>query len=88
MKLAVVSPRQDTTVLRDPEAPDGAGSLVLEVDVDPPVEQVVWYVDDEPFAVVEPPYTARWPLVAGEHVFEARLPWRPERSGPVRVVTR
>jgi penicillin-binding protein 1C len=56
--------------------------------VDPPVAQVVWYVDGEPFEVSDYPYTARWPLRAGEHRIEARLPYRPERSGPVAVVVR
>jgi penicillin-binding protein 1C len=58
------------------------------VAVEPPVAEVVWYVDGAPWLVVGPPYEARWPLVPGEHTFEVRLPWRPERSAVARVLAR
>ena len=54
--------------------------------VDPPVDEVLWVVDGVPFAVVAAPYATRWPLSPGEHTFEARLPWRPERSGSATVL--
>ncbi len=88
VRLSVVSPVDGAEVTRDPEAPPGMSSLRLSVSVHPPVDQVVWYVDGAPYAVVGPPYEARWALAPGEHVFEAGLPWRPEKSGAVRVVAR
>ena len=33
----------------------------------------LWYVDGAPFQVADYPYTVRWRLAAGEHVFQARL---------------
>jgi hypothetical protein len=38
-----------------------------------PRAQVVRYVDGGPFQVADYPYTVRWRLAAGEHVFQARL---------------
>ncbi len=54
--------------------------------VEPPVEQLVWYVDGEPFATVDRPYAARWPLAPGEHRIEARVPFSAARSRSVRIV--
>jgi hypothetical protein len=52
---------------------------------DPPVAQIVWYVDGRAWKLVDRPYTARWPLTPGEHLIEARLPDVEGRSGTVRV---
>jgi penicillin-binding protein 1C len=49
------------------------------------VEQVLWTVDGEPFALAEHPYTVRWPLLPGEHRIQAELPYSQVRSQPVRV---
>jgi len=86
IRLDIVAPRDGTHVLPDPEVPPGQDTMRLQVAVDPPVPQVVWFVDGTPFAVVDHPYVARWPLVPGEHTFEARVPYRDEASAPVRVI--
>lgn len=86
--VSVLSPQDGMHVIRDPEVPADRATLRLQAAVDPPVEQVVWLVDGTPFAVVGHPYAVRWPVQAGTHTFEARLPYRPERSGAVRVVAR
>ncbi len=72
-------------VLRDPEAPPGRSTLALTVTVDPPTEQVVWYVDGEPWMISDYPYTARWPLIAGAHTFQARTPFTNSRSQLVSI---
>ncbi len=59
--------------------------MALRAVVDPPVEQLVWYVDGAPYQVADYPYTVRWPLAPGEHSFQARLPFAEERSNLVRV---
>jgi penicillin-binding protein 1C len=86
IRLAITSPEPQARLLRDPEAPPGRSTLALRAVVDPPVEQVVWYVDGRPFQVVPYPYTARWPLAPGEHTFQLRLPFRREASPPVTVL--
>ncbi|TNE88971.1 MAG: hypothetical protein EP330_13045 [Deltaproteobacteria bacterium] len=86
-QVEVLSPRDGDHLLRDPEAPDGAGTVLLAAAVDPPGSQVVWYVDGEPWKVVDAPYTARWPLEPGEHVLEARLPFD-ARGAKVRITAR
>ncbi|MCB9677778.1 MAG: transglycosylase domain-containing protein [Alphaproteobacteria bacterium] len=88
VSVAVLSPRDGTRVVRDPEVPADRSTLRLAAAVDPPGEQVVWLVDGEPFAVVDYPYTARWPVQPGDHTFEARLAYRPEKSAPVKVEAR
>lgn len=82
--LNLTAPEAGLRILVDPEAPADRSTLALRVTVDPPVEQVVWYVDGEPFEVVDYPYTTRWPIVPGEHTFQARLPFR---DGASKVVT-
>jgi penicillin-binding protein 1C len=83
--VRILSPRQGLRVLRDPESTPSGNTLVLEAAVDPQVEQVVWYVDGAPFAVADYPYTTRWPLSPGEHVFQARVPYSTAASLAVRV---
>jgi penicillin-binding protein 1C len=85
--IAITSPTDGDRILRDPEIPAELATLTLSVEVDRAVDQVLWTVDGEPFALVQAPFTTRWPIVPGEHVFEARVPYHGARSGPVRVVT-
>jgi penicillin-binding protein 1C len=49
------------------------------------VPQLVWYLDGRPLATVERPYTLRWQLEPGEHVFQARVPFSEARSPLVRI---
>jgi penicillin-binding protein 1C len=88
VRLRVTSPEAGVELLRDPETPARLATLALEAIADPPVEQVVWYVDGQPFAVADYPYSTRWPLAPGAHTIQARLPFRPEASAAVRVVVR
>lgn len=83
--LSVTAPEPGLKILRDPETPVGRSTLALSATVDPPTDQVVWYVDGVPFRVVDYPYTARWPLAPGEHSFQVRLPFRDAASSVVRV---
>ena len=85
VSLEVLSPRTGMRVIRDPEVPVNQATLRLQASVEPPVDQVVWFVDGEPFAVVGHPYVARWPVQAGSHEFEVRLPYRSESSASVRI---
>ncbi|MES2638035.1 MAG: transglycosylase domain-containing protein [Myxococcota bacterium] len=83
--VRVLAPADGQHVVRDPEARAGRATLALEATVEPPVAQLLWYVDGEPFAVVDAPYTVRWPLTPGEHHFEARVPFTPIGSNTARV---
>ena len=84
-QVRITSPEPGLRVLRDPDAPLATATLALSAVVDPPTAQVVWYVDGGPFRVADYPYSARWPIAAGEHVIEARLPFVEVGSAPVRV---
>lgn len=67
------------------DSEDAGTTVGLEADVDPPVAQVVWVIDGEPFATVDWPYATRWPITPGEHRIEARVPFTTVKSGSVRV---
>jgi len=84
-QLRVVSPEEDTRLVRDPEAPAGQSTLALRVVVEPPVEQVLWTVDGEPFQLADPPYTVRWPMTVGDHRIQAEVPYTRARSRTVQV---
>ncbi|MCB9763091.1 MAG: transglycosylase domain-containing protein [Alphaproteobacteria bacterium] len=86
--LRVTAPSDGVKLIRDPEIPAPQATLALRAAVDPPVEQVVWYVDGEPFIVADYPYTARWPLTPGTHRIEARLPFTTLASEAVVVEVR
>jgi penicillin-binding protein 1C len=85
-EVEIVSPEPGLRLLFDPETPRAQNTLALTAVVEPPVEQLVWYVDGQPFATVDRPYAARWPLAPGEHRIEARVPWSAARSRSVRIV--
>ena len=84
-RIAIVSPEDGARLLLDPETPAALATLALAAEVDPPAAQLVWYVDGQPFEVADAPYSARWPLAAGEHVIQARLPFSQLSSRPVRI---
>jgi len=84
-RVAITSPQAGSHLLRDPETPTPLATLALSVTVDPPAPQVVWLVDGRPWKIVDYPFSARWPLAVGEHVFQARVPALGAVSGGVRV---
>ncbi len=84
-RLAIVSPLPGGSFFRDPETPPELSTLPLEAVVDPPSEQLLWYIDGRPFKLVDNPYTARWPLSPGVHSIQIALPFRDIRSSPVRI---
>jgi len=85
VRITVTSPTAGTSILRDPETPPSQATLALAAIVDPPAAQIVWYVDGKPWRIVDHPYTTRWPLVPGQHVFQARVPRAMASSVAVEV---
>lgn len=85
VRITVTSPSAGVSILRDPETPPEQATLALSAVVDPPAAQVVWYVDGKPWRIVDHPYTTRWPLAPGEHVFRARVPRATASSAAVHV---
>jgi penicillin-binding protein 1C len=85
VRLRVASPRNGTRLLPDPETPPGLSTLALQAVVEPPVPQVLWYVDGNPFRLVDYPYEARWPLTAGAHTFQVRVPFTRVVSSTARI---
>lgn len=62
--------------------------MALNAVVTPKVEQVVWYINGEPYAVAPYPYTARWAPTPGEHTIQVRLPYSEKRSASIRISVR
>jgi penicillin-binding protein 1C len=85
-RLHITSPEHRVRLLRDPETPPELSTVALTVIVDPPVRQVVWYVDGVPYETVNYPYTTRWRLAPGEHTFQVRVPFTTDGSPEVRVI--
>jgi penicillin-binding protein 1C len=86
VQLRITSPEHKVRLLRDPETPPDLSTVALTAIVDPPVRQVVWYVDGRPFETVSYPYATRWRLVPGEHTFQVRVPFTNEASPEVRAI--
>jgi penicillin-binding protein 1C len=84
-RIRVTSPENGVILLRDPDTPPDHATVALRATASPPVEQLVWYIDGQPFATVDYPHAARWPLAAGEHTIQARIPYRQMASKPIRV---
>ncbi|MBN1551222.1 transglycosylase domain-containing protein [bacterium] len=85
VSLRITSPDHQINLIRDPESPTELCSLSLKIDVNPPQNQIVWYVDGRPYQTSEFPYSIRWPLEQGHHWFQAHLPFREEASNIVSV---
>ena len=86
VSIRIASPQDGLRLLRDPETPAGMSTLALRAVVDPPSEQLLWYVDGVPFELTDYPYTVRWPLEPGEHTIQARLPHTDAVSSVVGVM--
>ena len=84
--IEITSPETGLRLLLDPETPPDQNTLALTAVVEPRVDQLVWYVDGRPFRTVDPPFDLRWPLVPGEHTFQARVPFTAARSRAVTVI--
>ena len=85
VQVKIVSPQPDGRYLQNPEAPLMTDDIALSAVVEPPVEQLLWYVDDMPYKLTRYPYTARWQLTPGKHVIQARVPLTHERSTKVSI---
>lgn len=84
-RVAIREPRSSTRFLFDPDTPRELSTVRLAASVTPATEEVVWLVDDEPFARVGYPHEVRWPLRPGRHVIRARLAHSGDISAPVTV---
>ncbi len=80
IRLAVLSPEPGMTVLLDPDTPRSLATLALQARIEPAPPEAVWSVDGIPFATVDPPFTARWPLAPGEHTVQLWVPATGQRS--------
>ncbi len=85
VKIKIMEPDDGMRIYSDPETPEALSTVALRAVVDPPAQQVVWYVDDSPFLTAEYPYTVRWPLKPGEHNFKVKLPYGGQASRPVTI---
>ena len=71
--LHIASPRNNTRLLINPETPEALNTLPLRLN-EGSEGGVIWYVDGKPFQSAVAGDTVRWPLVRGEHSFQAGRP--------------
>jgi penicillin-binding protein 1C len=88
VSVKILEPTRGSTLVIDPEVPSNRATIGLIAEVDPPAEQVVWYVDGSPFKVADYPYSVRWPLSRGEHTFRVAIPFVSYLSEPVTIMVR
>lgn len=86
IRVTITAPENGLRLLRDPETPADRATLALKADVSRQVPQLVWYVDHQPFQLVDYPYIARWIAQPGEHVFQVRVPNSNVASTPIRII--
>lgn len=86
VRLTIAAPANNSHFWRNPETPPALDRLLLKAVVDPYVPQVVWYVDDEPFAITDPDAPVLWPIRPGAHHFQLRLPLQDGASATARIV--
>jgi penicillin-binding protein 1C len=84
--LAIAAPEHNTHIWRNPEQPARLNKLALKLSPAPGAQQIVWYVDGEPFALAKADETVFWPMQPGEHRIQARLALRRGASRTVRVM--
>ena len=85
VRLIVSTPENNSRIWSNPEQPVSLNRLTLKARVEPRVEQIVWYVDGEPFAITDPDKPVYWPMRPGAHRIQARLPLRTGASKAVHV---
>ncbi|ATQ70381.1 MULTISPECIES: transglycosylase domain-containing protein [Methylosinus] len=83
--LAITTPEHRTHIWRNPEQPETLNRLALKATATPSAQQILWYVDGEPFALAEADATVYWPMRPGTHRIQARLPMRQEGSRVVEI---
>ena len=84
-RFRIAAPADGLKLLRDPTIPAAHNTIALQAEVSPPVPELLWLVDGQPYRLAPYPYTVRWPLQPGEHVIQARSPLSGEISPAVRI---
>jgi penicillin-binding protein 1C len=84
--MTVTSPSPGDVFVIEPGYDPRTQSLPLAARVDPPVDQVTWFVDGRRAAVASWPYRAQWALTPGAHEIVVSAGGR--RSEPVVIQVR
>ncbi len=83
-QVQILSPPANARLLRNPQLPSQFNTLALQAESTVP-GQIVWLVNEQPFATAEADQPVRWPLQPGTYRIQAQLALRPERSPPVTI---
>lgn len=83
-QVQILSPQPNARLLRNPQLPSQFNTLALQAESTVP-GQVVWWINDVPFATADAGSPVRWPLQPGTHRIQAQLALRPERSAPITI---
>jgi len=70
----ITSPVHGAHLFLDPDVPERFQTISLRVEIEPSVSSVIWNVDGQTFAEVSYPYSTRWPMKPGRHVFQVFFP--------------
>lgn len=70
--IEIVHPNDGDVYALDPVLRREYQTLQLSAVVPPALNEIVWYVDDEPWEAVKAPFQSAWPLAPGDHRIAAR----------------
>ncbi|MBI3776432.1 MAG: penicillin-binding protein 1C [Gammaproteobacteria bacterium] len=70
----ITAPRDGEYILRDPSVPPELSTIALRVEAEPPVAEVLWRIDDQPYQLVPYPYSVRWRVTRGVHTLRVEIP--------------
>ncbi len=72
--IEITSPRDGDHLLRDPTVPPELSTIALRAEVNPPVREVLWLIDGQPYQLVAFPYTVRWPVLKSVRTVAVMIP--------------
>ena len=87
-QVRIISPPDGLTYIINPDQDRKYQSIALKADINPPVSQIVWYVDGEPYMIADYPYTVRWYLHPGLHKIKFKVVYMPVESSEVSIRVR
>ncbi len=83
--ISITEPGEGLRFIINPAQDREFQTIALKAVIDPPVDQVVWYVDGRPWQVASHPYTIRWPLAEGNHTFQVKVAHSPLESQVIHI---
>ena len=83
--ITILTPKANSIIYLPLDTPEETQSISLTAKLDQQSEQLLWYVDGQPYKLVSAPYATRWKLKKGKHTFQAKLPFQQVESDKIQI---